>query len=298
MRFRQIEIFHAVYTNGSISAAARALRVSQPSVSKLLRHAEDQLGFKLFELVRGRLIPTDEAHALFREAGDVFERLTSLQQTARNLRNSGSSHIRLAIVPSLALSVAPQAIARFRRDNPGVSFEVHTRHHDEIVRSLHEHECDLAVAYDPAPRSRFAMTKLADGELVVLFPNGAFGKVSERLPLELLNGRELIGVTATGPIGDIFTAAANRLGLSFSEPVSVQTFYIAAAFAQLDAGITVVDEFTARAWKSSELEFRFAMPALGFTLQCVFLEDRPPSKLAQKFITTFRATLNDSREQR
>lgn len=118
MRFRQIEIFHAVYTNGSISAAARALGVSQPSVSKMLRHAEDQLGFKLFQLVRGWLVPTDEAHALFREAGDVFDRLSSLQQTAKNLRNLGGGHIRLAIVPSLALAVAPQAIARFRRDHP------------------------------------------------------------------------------------------------------------------------------------------------------------------------------------
>lgn len=78
MRFRQIEVFHAVYTHGSISAAARVLGVSQPSVSKTLRHAEDNLGFQLFQLARGRLIPTDEAHALIREAGDIFDRLASL----------------------------------------------------------------------------------------------------------------------------------------------------------------------------------------------------------------------------
>ena len=44
MRFRQIEVFHAVYTTGSISAAARALHVSQPSVSKVLHHTQYQLG--------------------------------------------------------------------------------------------------------------------------------------------------------------------------------------------------------------------------------------------------------------
>ena len=63
MRLRHVEIFHAVFSNGSIRAAARALNVSQPSVSKMLRHAEDQLGFKLFTVVRGRTMPTDEAHA-------------------------------------------------------------------------------------------------------------------------------------------------------------------------------------------------------------------------------------------
>ena len=47
MRIRHIEVFHAVYANGSISAAARMLNVSQPAVSKVLRHAEAQLGFFL-----------------------------------------------------------------------------------------------------------------------------------------------------------------------------------------------------------------------------------------------------------
>ena len=40
MNLRQIEIFHAVYLHGTVSAAARALNVSQPAVTKVLRHAE------------------------------------------------------------------------------------------------------------------------------------------------------------------------------------------------------------------------------------------------------------------
>ena len=58
MRLRHIEVFNAIYLSGSISAAAQLLNVSQPSLSKTLQHAEDQLGFKLFRRVRGRLLPT------------------------------------------------------------------------------------------------------------------------------------------------------------------------------------------------------------------------------------------------
>lgn len=47
MRLRHIEIFHAIYTTGSITNAAKLLYVSQPSVSKVLAHAELQLGFQL-----------------------------------------------------------------------------------------------------------------------------------------------------------------------------------------------------------------------------------------------------------
>ena len=125
MRFRQLEVFHAVYLHGSISAAARALGVSQPSVSKTLHHSEDSLGIPLFQLSRGRLIPTDEAHALMREAGDLFERLDTLQQTARNLAQAGGGHIRLGIVPSLALDVVLTNLAPPREaDTPWLVHQI------------------------------------------------------------------------------------------------------------------------------------------------------------------------------
>jgi DNA-binding transcriptional LysR family regulator len=295
MRLRHIEIFHAIYTNGSISAAARALHVSQPSVSKMLHHAEDQLGFRLFQIVRGRLVPTDEAHALYRDASDIFDRLGSLQQTARNLRSQGG-HLRLAMVPSLALDMVPRAITRFRRTQRDVSFEVHTQHHDELVRSLQERECDIAIAYDPPPHPRLSMTKLAEGELVVLHGENQFGKSEGRLPLTALDGRDLIGVTAAGPLGDVFVAAAQGAGIDYRESISVQTFFVAAAIAELEQGITVVDEFTARHWATRGLSYRFVDPPLRFSLQCVFLEERPLPKLAQRFVDTLRATIAEERE--
>jgi DNA-binding transcriptional LysR family regulator len=297
MRFRQLEVFHAVYLHGSISAAARALGVSQPSVSKTLHHAEDSLGIPLFQLSRGRLIPTDEAHALMREAGDLFERLDTLQQTARNLAQAGGGHIRLGIVPSIALDIVPQAMAQFRREWPRVTFEVHTHHHDDLVRSLIGREIDLAIAYTPPPHPRLTRQVLAEGELVVMFPDGMFAPTGPRFPLDLLADRDVIGVAATGPIGDVLTQAARERGLVFRETVSVQTFFIAARLAQLEGGVTVVDEFTARAWAAPGFKWLPTDPPLRFTISWTTLEERQPSRVARLFLRTLETTLNDSRLQ-
>ncbi|PKP90350.1 MAG: LysR family transcriptional regulator [Alphaproteobacteria bacterium HGW-Alphaproteobacteria-16] len=294
MRFRQIEIFHAVYTHGSISAAARALGVSQPSVSKTLRHAEDSLGLTLFQLSRGRLIPTDEAHALMREAGDLFDRLGTLQQTARNLAHAGGGHIRLGIVPSLALDMLPQAMAQFRRDWPRVTFEVHTHHHDDLVRSLIEREIDLAIAYTPPPHPRLTRQVLAEGELVVQFPTGMFTVSGPRFPLVQLADRDVIGVTAAGPIGDVLTSAAREKGLTFRETVSVQTFFIAARLAQLEGGVTVIDEFTARATQMPGHRWLPTDPPLRFTVSWATLEERQPSRAARQFLRTLEQVLAES----
>ena len=96
MNLRQIEIFHAVFLHGTVSAAARSLNVSQPSVTKVLRHAERSIGLTLFERSKGRLIPTKDAHTLFAEVSDIQDRVRSLRQACQILRH-GRGGLRLLL---------------------------------------------------------------------------------------------------------------------------------------------------------------------------------------------------------
>lgn len=295
MRFRQIEVFYAVYTTGSISAAARALHVSQPSVSKVLHHTQSQLGLELFTLVRGRLVATDEAHALFIEVADIFKRLTSLKKTVNNIKNLGGSHIRVAVVPSLGLHAAPLAIMRFRRQHPSVTFDVQTLHHDNLFEALYERSCDIAIAYDPPSHPRMKRQKLATGELVLLFQRSLLPDAPEAVPLRLLDGRDMVGVTISGPVGNLFSAELERQSVSIREVVSNQTIYIAAALTRFGAGMAVVDEFTAHANVDATTDFRPFDPPIRFNVECAYLEDRPPSQAVERFVETLSETLQEVR---
>ena len=293
MRFRQIEVFHAVYTTGSISAAARALHVSQPSVSKVLQHTQQQLGMELFRLVRGRLVATDEAHALFGEVSAVFRQLTSLQKTVGNLKNLSGGHIRLAVVPSLGLHLAPLAIARFRKEHPDITFDVQTVHHNELFAALYERSCDIAIAYDPPPHPRMQQHELGTGELMLLFQKASQPDVGDSIAMQTLDGQDMVGLTTGGPVGALFNAELQRLGVGVREVVSNQTFYIAAALTRYGAGMAVVDEFTARASVDAATAFRPFSPALRFKVACVHLDDRPPSKAADEFLALFGKLLRE-----
>jgi DNA-binding transcriptional LysR family regulator len=295
MRARHIEVFHAIYTNGSISTAARALNVSQPSLSKILKHAEDQLGFALFRRIRGRLVPTNEADVLFREVADVQQRLGALRRTARNLRVGTGGHLRVAVLPALGLGIAPAAIAGFRKQHPDVTFEIMTLHHDEVPRALFERSCELAIAYDLPPHPQLKATKIGEGEVVVLFRHEEFRRLPRRLDLSWLRNRDIVGLSTSGPVGDLFSAAIAQRELSVREVVSVQTFYLAAALVRHGAGIAVVDELTARASVAQGvLDFRPLEPALRFSITALHLEDRPLSMLAKRFMQTLETTLTET----
>ena len=291
MRLRQIEVFQAVYANGSISAAARALHVSQPSVSKVLRHTETQLGIELFKISRGRLLPTDEAHALYREVSEVMVRVEALQQIASNLRGSKAGQLRIGVVPSLALEIVPAAIAAFHRSQRDITFDVQTLHHDDVLRALRERECDLALGYDPPSDPRMATRKLATAELMVIAPRKTFDGGRKSIALSEVAGHDVIGVSGSGPVGAVAGAALLRAEVAVREVVSVGTYYIAAALVRFGCGISMVDEFTASAMRDHTMDVFSIQPAVRFGVHAAWLEERPLSVLSGKFVKTVERVL-------
>lgn len=291
MNLRHIEIFHAVYVNGSVSGAARALNVSQPSVSKTLRHAESLLGFQLFQRANGRLIPTEDAHVLFADVGEIQDRVYALREAGRNLKRGIAGILRVSALPSLALYTIPAAVARFRRNHDNVKFDLQTVHHDDLVRKLYERETDLAIAYQVPPAAPVGNRHLGSGELVVLYREEEFPGAPPELELEQLQGHRFISLAASGPIGQLFTQELERLEIELDEVVSARTFYIASALVRQGIGVAVVDNFTAQASLGEGLAFRPLKPRLSFDVHAMFLLNRPPTALATEFLKTLAGVI-------
>ena len=102
MRLRQIEVFHAVYSTGTMTGAAAMLNVSQPSVSKVLAHAEQQLGYLLFDRIKGKLVPTPEAHRLFAHVATVYRDVDRLRHVAASLKGKPLKTFNFKTLGSLA----------------------------------------------------------------------------------------------------------------------------------------------------------------------------------------------------
>ncbi|HVF37184.1 MAG TPA: LysR substrate-binding domain-containing protein [Sphingomicrobium sp.] len=286
MKLRHIEIFHSVYVNGSVSAAARALNISQPSVSKTLRHAESLLGFPLFQRTKGRLVATEDARALFSEVSEIQDRVYALREAARNLKRGSGGMLRLSALPSLALSVLPAAVSEFLRTHENVKFDLQTVHHDDLIRKLYEREAEVAIAFEVPPSAPVGYQLLGQGELVVLYREQDMPDAPPRLELERLRGKPFISVAASGPIGHLFTQELQRLDLELDEVVSARTFYIAAALVRQGVGMTVVDSFTAQASLGNGLSARPLEPQIPFDVHAMFLLNRPPTALATSFLKT------------
>ncbi len=293
MNLRHIEVFHAVYVNGSVSAAARMLNVSQPSVSKVLRHAESLLGFPLFDRTGGRLVPTEDAHTLFAEVSEIQERVYALREASRNLKRGAGSLLRISALPSIALDALPVTVAQFMRKHQDTRFDLQTVHHADLLRKLYERETDVAVAYEVPPGAPVGRLWLGASELVVLYREEDMPDAPSRIALEDLAGRPLVSLAASGPVGKIFTTEVERLGVELNEVVSARTFHIATALVRLGVGMTVVDNLSARASLVPGLSMRPLKSRLTFDINAMYLLERPPTALATDFLKALAETIDD-----
>ena len=114
MLLREIEVFRAVMTAGSTSKAATLLGISQPAVSQIIRKLETAAEFRLFERLRGRLVPTQEAVALLADVNECFVGLELIEHRIRSLRSGVVGRLRIAAYPAYGTSFVPRSIARMQ----------------------------------------------------------------------------------------------------------------------------------------------------------------------------------------
>ena len=284
MRLRHIEIFHAIYTSGSITNAAKILHVSQPSVSKVLSHAELQLGFNLFQRVKGRLIPTDEAEMLFDEVDKIYQQMRSIKNTAQNIKKSEFGSISLGVTPALGFNAIPNVIASYHQDYPRVTFDIKTIHNDAVMQSLLEHKCDLAILFSPQSMPGVTAIQLTESELVMVYPKEKFPHCPDKLTLAQVSDAEFIDISDSGPLADMLLTRMMKENVALQSTIKVQTYFIAARLVASGLGVCVVDRYTAEGNLSDNVAIASFEPALTFNISAIHLENRTNSKLIDEFI--------------
>ncbi|MEM9234218.1 MAG: LysR family transcriptional regulator [Pseudomonadota bacterium] len=287
MKARYIEVFHAVYTTGSVSRAASYMNISQPSVSKLLRHTEDSLGFSLFDRRGGKLQPTKEAHELFKYAAQIQDDLESLKGFARSLSKSPGDAINVMMTPGIGLHVGPSAIQAFRKNVPNCSISIDTSHFTGIVNAIKEGKADVGIVYQPFPDARINQIHIADAELVCV------SELESDLPLKGLRWADLdqksiVMLKSSDPLGVILSKQLEKRAPDSAEPVSANTYYIAKTLAAKGVGYAVIDEVTARSPSIEPVKISYFRNAIAFSVMAIFDADRSLSQFEKTFVSCIR----------
>jgi DNA-binding transcriptional LysR family regulator len=186
MNLRDIDVFNAIMIARGAGAAAALLDTSQPAISRSLAKLEAELGFRLFDRIRGRLVPTREGELFHAEVKANLVGLDRLKLRAAQIKEVGTGTIRIASLSALGHGLVPRAIVAFSRRHPQVriSYQVRT---SNVVRDLvASGSFDIGLAADEVDTSGVLHSVFTTPRAVCVMPkNHRLARKSTITPSDL-----------------------------------------------------------------------------------------------------------------
>jgi len=288
MRLRHIEVFNAVMLTGSVSGAARLINVTQPAVSRALQHAEIQLGFALFQRVRGRLVPTEEAQTLYPHIERLFAQLDEVQRLASGMRAGRLNRGELRVLTVLALSyeVFPRAMRLFREKYPGVTVRHEALHSPQIVSSLALQEADIGFVFTAASHPGITQETIGEREIVCVAPKGVLSAQAleaGNVTAAQLAALAVIGLDSRDPLGMMLAHLLRDTGAGLKPVMTVQTYHVALALAHHGVGVALVERCTAASADLSRVDVLPLTPRIPVPVRMLRPAARPHSLVNRAF---------------
>ena len=169
--FRQLRIFLALADHKSITAAAQACHVTQPTVSMQIKTLADEVGMPLYEQIGKKLHLTEAGEALVETARAMEAEWSGFEQRIDAMKGLTRGRLRLAVV-STAQYFVPGLLGRFCATHPDIDISLKVLNRDGVVARLKENRDDLYIMSMPPRDIDLETRAFLPNPLVVIAPVG------------------------------------------------------------------------------------------------------------------------------
>lgn len=235
-----LQAFLAISQTGSTHAAARALGLSQASVSRRISRLEGDLGVALF--VRGghqlrlsaagsRLLPEAQAH------------INALQKALRDIRSAtieAKTTVTIGCLATLSLYVLPNILADFLKKEKDTSVRVLDLAPNEIESSVMDHAADFALTMTGVGTLDLTHEVLVQQPLVLVSAKKCSPAPKNTVKWSDLGTRHLIGIGPSSAIQRLLESERSKIAVHLEFKHQVQRITTAVEMVAAGVGVTIV----------------------------------------------------------
>ncbi|WP_323011399.1 LysR substrate-binding domain-containing protein [Castellaniella sp.] len=167
LSLRQLEVFDAVATAGSVRRAAEQLHLTQPAVSMALGELERQLGSTLFDRERGRLHLNTQGTEQLPLAREILERLRDMQRRRPDAHGKLSGALRIGASNTVGNYLVGELLGPMVAQHPMVALHLTVDNTRTVVDRLLGHAIDLACVEGPVHHAQLDTLPWRSDALVV-----------------------------------------------------------------------------------------------------------------------------------
>lgn len=173
MNMKQALYFKTIAQYGTITAAAKQLYISQPSLSQTLRQIEDEVGTPLFDRSTSPFHLTYAGERYLKAVEAMLDIETRLKEEIESIRRDDGGRLRLGISVTRAMQVLPDVIPIFTKSYPNVTIELTEAASASLEGLLQKGQIDLALAALEANEANIAYELIEKESIGILAGKGS-----------------------------------------------------------------------------------------------------------------------------
>jgi DNA-binding transcriptional LysR family regulator len=189
---RQLEVFIVMARELHFARAAKALHLSQPTVSLEIRKLEEALGVELFERSTRTTLLSDAGAALLAEADAIHAQLVSFEDTARLFSRMSDRTVTVVASPSVVDRLLPAVIGTAEKTLPDLVIDEITADTGTVTSALAAQDADIGLGRFLDPLPGFQVETLAQEEVFAVLSRGNPHAADRTLRLSELAGLPLL----------------------------------------------------------------------------------------------------------
>lgn len=152
--FKQLHYFAETVQCGTMSAAAKRCKVSQPAMSLAINELEKRLGEQLLTRGRRGVVPTDAGRILLHHTDRLLAEESQLRENFEKRSELQQSSVTFGMIPTIAPYLLPLLLTEFRNRLPSVEAVVVENRTPELIKRIAEGDIELAILSDVTKEDR------------------------------------------------------------------------------------------------------------------------------------------------
>lgn len=293
---RLLHYFLTVARERNITSAAKALHITQPTLSRQMALLENEIGAKLFVRDSRPLSLTDEGLLLRRRAEEILELLKKTETEVSSREEQVEGTISIGCGELASVKLLTELIADFSRRHPRVVFDIYTANADQVKRRMDDGLTDIGLMLEPVDMEHFEYIRMPVRERwAAVVPAG--------VPLakwEHVSAKELAGIPVILPSRQkVYDEVASWFGSYYEKLRIIGVSNLstnAALMVQAGLGYALIIEGALPFLKQSEIRMVPLYPELTATSVLAWKRGQPFPTAVNRFLHFAKCFLGMDRE--
>ncbi|MGJ7922269.1 LysR substrate-binding domain-containing protein [Neobacillus sp. LXY-4] len=284
MDIKHLQYFIEVSKFNSFSRAADSLFITQPTISKMIKGLETELGVTLFDRSRKQLVLTDAGKIILEQAKLIDKAFNNLEMKLDNMTGLKSGHIRIGLPPIFNAHELLRIAGMFHEQYPGITFQFEEAGSKKIEEEVANNLLDVGVIVLSTKNDQFEHFEFMEEELkLVLHPTHPLAH-HDVVNLADLKDESFIVFNKEFTLNDLIINSCNEAGftpriisesghLHFIEEMVLNKF-----------GVSLLPESVCGKLSNNVISIRVANPSIKSSLAIIWAKNQYMSYAAKEWL--------------